>query len=160
MLRKIRIAMADRDSIYRLQNLIEFDDTYIGGKRTGKRGRGAAEKRHVLVAVETRSKGAGFVAMEAVETVSEKTVRNFLTFHLGPGQNVRTDALPALNAVAEKHCHEKKVTPPQKASGWLPLVHITVRNMKKFINGIFHGVSSGYLQEYLDGFSYRFNRRF
>ncbi len=160
MLRKIRIAMAHRDSIYRLQNLIEFDDTYVGGKRAGKRGRGAEGKRPVLVAVETRNKGAGFVAMKAVETVSQKTVRNFLTFHLKTGQHVKTDALPALNAVAENHFHDKKVTPPKKASEWLPLVHIMIGNMKKFINGTFHGVSSGYLQEYLDEFCYRCNRRF
>jgi hypothetical protein len=44
--------MAHRDSVYRLQNLIELDDTYVGGKRPGKRGRGAAGKKSVLVAVE------------------------------------------------------------------------------------------------------------
>ena len=160
MLKKIRTAMAHRDSIYRLQKLIEFDDTYVGGKRAGKRGRGAEGKKPVLVAVENRKKGAGFVAMKAVETVSKKTVRNFLAFHLKVGQNVRTDALPALNSVAENHVHEKKVTPPEKASEWLPLVHIMIGNMKQFINGTFHGVSSAYLQEYLDEFCYRFNRRF
>ena len=32
--------------------------------------------------------------------------------------------------------------------------------MKTFNNGTFHGVSSTYLQEYLDEFCYRFNRRF
>lgn len=52
ILSKIRTAMAHRDSIYRLGNLIELDDTYVGGKRTGKSGRGAAGKRPVLVAVE------------------------------------------------------------------------------------------------------------
>jgi len=160
MLKKIRTAMAHRDSIYRLGNLIEFDDTYVGGKRAGKRGRGAGGKRPVLVAVETREKGAGFVAMQAVNTVSGATVQPFLSHHLKPGQNVRTDAFPALNAVAKDHVHEKKVTPPEKASEWLPLVHIMIGNMKKFLNGTFHGVSSQYLQEYLDEFCYRFNRRF
>lgn len=160
ILKKIRTAMAHRDSIYRLQKLIEFDDAYVGGKRAGKRGRGAEGKKPVLVAVEHRTKGAGFVAMQAVDTVSKKTVRNFLLFHLKAGQNVRTDAFPALNAVAESHSHEKKVTPPKKASEWLPLVHIMIGNMKTFINGTFHGVSSDYLQEYLDEFCYRFNRRF
>lgn len=160
MLKKIRTAMAHRDSIYRLQHLIEFDDTYVGGKRAGKRGRGAEGKKTVLVAVETREKGAGFIAMQAVDTVSETTVRPFLSVHLKPGQNVRTDALPALNAVAKEHVHEKKVTPPEKSSEWLPLVHIMIGNMKKFLNGTFHGVSSSYLQEYLDEFCYRFNRRF
>ncbi len=160
MLRKIRKALAHRDSIYRLGNIIEFDDTYVGGKRAGKRGRGAEGKTPVLVAVETRTKGAGFVAMQAVDTVSNKTVRDFLHRHLKAEQTVKTDALPALNVVGETQQHEKKVTPPESASTWLPLVHIMIGNMKKFINGTFHGVSSMYLQEYLDEFCYRFNRRF
>ncbi len=160
MLRKIRQAMAHRDSIYRLHRLIELDDTYVGGKHAGKRGRGAEGKKPVLVAVENRTKGAGFVAMQAVDSVSKETVRNFLSFQLVAGQTVRTDAFPALNAVAENHFHDKKVTPPNKASEWLPLVHIMIGNMKTFINGTFHGVSSTYLQEYLDEFCYRFNRRF
>jgi transposase-like protein/ribosomal protein L37AE/L43A len=160
MLQKIRKAMAHRDSIYRLGNIIELDDTYVGGKRTGKRGRGAEGKTPVLVAVETREKGAGFVAMQAVNTVSNETVRKFLSKHLEMGQTVKTDALPALNAVKETQQHKKQVTPPEKASEWLPLVHIMIGNMKKFINGTFHGVSSNYLQEYLDEFCYRFNRRF
>jgi len=160
VLKKIRIAMAHRDSIYRLQHLIEFDDAFVGGKRAGKRGRGAQGKKPVLVAVETRTKGAGFVAMKAVDTITKKTVRSFLRFHLKSGQTVKTDAFPALNAVAENHSHKKKVTPPKKASEWLPLVHIMIGNMKTFINGTFHGVSSEHLQEYLDEFCYRFNRRF
>ena len=160
MLKKIRTAMAHRDSIYRIKNLIEFDDTYVGGKRAGKRGRGAEGKKPVLVAVETREKGAGFVAMQAVDEISKKSVRNFLAARLKVGQTIKTDALPALNAVAEDHTHQKKVTPPEEASEWLPLVHIMIGNMKKFINGTFHGVSSEYLQEYLDEFCYRFNRRF
>lgn len=160
MLRKIRQAMAHRDSIYRLGKIIEFDDTYVGGKRSGKRGRGAAGKKPVLVAVETRKKGAGFVAMQVVDTISKETVRKFLSRHLKVEQTVKTDAFHAMNAVDETQQHEKKVTLPEKASEWLPLVHIMIGNMKKFINGTFHGVSQNYLQEYLDEFCYRFNRRF
>lgn len=160
MLKKIRIAMAHCDSIYRLENLIEFDDIYVGGKRAGKRGRGTEGKKRVLVAVETRGKGAGFVAMQAVETVSKDTVSDFLNFHLKSGQTVSTDALHALNSVTHDHVHEKKAPPPNKASEWLPLVHIMIGNMMKFLNGTYHGVSCRYLQEYLDEFCYRFNRRF
>ena len=160
ILRKIRQAMAHRDSIYRLSNLIELDDTVVGGKRSGKRGRGAEGKRSVLVAVETREKGAGFVAMQTVDSVCTNTVDNFLTRHLRAGQTVKTDALPALNIASKQHKHQKKVTPPEEANVWLPLVHIMIGNMKKFINGTFHGVSARYLQEYLDEFCYRSNRRF
>jgi len=160
MLKKIRTAMTDRDSKYRLKQLIEFDDAYIGGKRTGKRGRGAAGKQAILVAVETRDGKAGYMAVEAVATISKKTVRDFLQDHLKAGQTVRTDAFPALNSVQEMHNHQKKVVPAEEASEWLPLVHVIIGNLKKFLNGTFHGVSLKYLQEYLNEFSYRFNRRF
>lgn len=161
MLKKIRTAMAHRDSIYRLfDELIELDDTYVGGKKPGKRGRGAKGKKPILVAVEHKGKTAGFVAMKAVEAVSGKEIKHFLERHLNNGQKVRTDALPAMNIVKESHQHDKKVTPPEETSSWLPLVHIVIGNMKTFLNGTFHGVTHRYLQEYLDEFCYRFNRRF
>jgi transposase-like protein len=160
ILHKMRTVMAHRDSIYRLEGLIESDDAYVGGKKAGKRGRGAAGKKPILIAVEKRGKHAGFMAAEAVETISKNSVRAFCQRHLKPGQEVRTDAFPALNAIAEEHVHEKKVTPPEEASQWLPLVHVVIGNMKTFINGTFHGVSSKYLYEYINEFCYRFNRRF
>lgn len=161
MLKKIRTAMAHRDSIYRLfDELIELDDTYVGGKKPGKRGRGAKGKKPILVAVEHKGKTAGFVAMKAVEAVSGKEIKHFLERHLNNGQKVRTDALPAMNIVKESHQHDKKVTPSEETSSWLPLVHIVIGNMKTFLNGTFHGVTHRYLQEYLDEFCYRFNRRF
>ena len=50
---KIRKALADRDAHYKLAGLIEMDDTYFGAPKPGKRGRGAAGKAKVVVAVET-----------------------------------------------------------------------------------------------------------
>ena len=161
MLRKLRTAMGHRDSLYRLvEELIEMDDTYIGGKKPGKRGRGAAGKRPVLIAVERKDEGSGFVAMKAVDTISKETVKDFLKYHVQKGNHIRTDAFPALNIIQEDHVHEKKKTPPHEAGTWLPKVHIIIGNLKIFLNGTYHGVTSKYLQEYLDEFCYRFNRRF
>jgi hypothetical protein len=98
--------------------------------------------------------------MQAVDTVSATTLRPFLSRYLKYGQHVRTDGLAALNCISKDHTHDKKVTPPEMAAQWLPLVHIMIGNMKTFLNGPFHEVSSRYLQEYLDEFCYRFNRRF
>lgn len=161
MLQKIRTAMGHRDSIYRLRDLIELDDAFIGGKRTGgKRGQGAAGKTAVLVSVENRGKKAGFMAIQAVKTISKEAVDEFLEKRLKLGQPVRTDALPALNAVQESQDYLKKVTPASEAANWLPWVHMVIGNLKTFLNGTYHGVSSKFLQEYLDEFCYRFNRRF
>lgn len=160
MLRRIRTAMKDRDSVYRLHDIIELDDTLVGGRASGKRGRGADGKSPVVVAVEKRGKKAGFMAAKVVPTISKATINVFLEHKLVSGQTVHTDALSALNVIGKHHEHMAKVTPPSEASNWLPLVHIVIGNLKTFLNGTFHGVSQKYLQDYIDEFCYRFNRRF
>jgi hypothetical protein len=56
--------------------------------------------------------------------------------------------------------HEPRVTLSHLVDEWLPWVHIAISNLKTFLLGTFHGVSIKYLQEYLNEFCYRFNRRF
>jgi transposase-like protein len=160
MLRKIRIAMGHRDSIYRLHELIEIDDALIGGRHTGgKRGRGAERKAPILVAVENRGKCAGFIAMQQVSGINRETVSQFVKRHLASDQSVRSDALPSLAEIGKTQNHVPRVTPPSKAGEWLPWVHIAIGNLKAFLLGTYHGVSSRYLQEYLNEFCYQFNRR-
>ncbi len=159
MLRKIRIAMGHRDSLYRLHDLIEIDDAMVGGRHAGKRGRGAEGKVAVLVAVENRGTGAGFIAMQQVSSVTKEAVAKFVGHHLPPGQSVRSDALAALMAIDKTQHHSARITPASKAGEWLPWVHIAIGNLKAFLLGTYHGVSSTYLQEYLSEFCYRFNRR-
>jgi transposase-like protein len=160
MLRKIRQAMGHRDSLYRLGDLVEVDDALVGGRHTGgKRGRGAEGKTPVLVAVENRGKKAGHVAMEAVASVSKKAVSAFARRHINPAQMVRSDALSSLSSLGETQHHAARVTPAGKAGEWLPWVHVTIGNLKAFLLGTYHGVSGKYLQEYLNEFCYRFNRR-
>ena len=71
--------------------------------------------------MEAHTKSAGFVAKQAVDVVSKKTVRNFLTFHLKAGGNVRTDAFPALNAVEENHFHDEESNVSEKDFGMASL---------------------------------------
>jgi len=49
---KILKALADRDANYKLAGLTEMDDTYFGAPKSGKRGRGAAGKAKVVMAVK------------------------------------------------------------------------------------------------------------
>jgi hypothetical protein len=114
MLKKLRMAMSRRDSLYRLfEKLIEIDDTYIDGKRSGKRGRGAGGKKLVMVAVKRRDKKSGFIAMEAVDSVSGETVKTFLKRHLQKGGHVR--AHPALNFIKDEHISMKKSKTSRKS---------------------------------------------
>jgi transposase-like protein len=69
MLRKLRVAMGDQNRLYRLEGIIELDDAVVGGKRPGKRGRGADGKTAILVACEHNDGKPGFVAMKAAESI-------------------------------------------------------------------------------------------
>ncbi|MFN7310681.1 MAG: transposase, partial [Vampirovibrionales bacterium] len=54
---------------------------------------------------------------------------------------------------------ESEVCSGASSKQWLPWVHITIANLKRFLLGTFHGVSGDRLQGYIDEFCYRFNRR-
>lgn len=160
LLKKLRQAMGNKDSLYFLTGLVEVDDALVGGKRAGKRGRGAEGKTSVLIACESKEKRAGYIAMKAVESVNHKTVEHFINQTIEKDQKVRSDALPALNVISKTQQYEARVTPPHKVDEWLPWIHIAIGNLKAFLLGTFHGVSGKYLQEYLNEFCYRYNRRF
>ena len=159
MLRKLRRAMGDRDRSCWLTGLAEADDALVGGRRAGKRGRGAEGKRPVPFAVERKGERAGFLAAQVVDGVSHGQVGAF-SRRLGDGLRVRSDAFRGLTAMARDHAHEPRPTPPDKADEWLPLVHLVISNFKRFLIGALHGVSRTHLQECLDEFVFRFNRRF
>lgn len=161
---KIRKAMADRNSLYKLNGLIETDDTVFGAKNvSGKRGRGATQKTIVIVSVEVNEKEKPvFANMTVIENMKKETVQKALNVQIEPGQKVRTDRYKSYSAVDELgHKHERiLIGDPKNASQLLPWVHILIGNVKGIIRGVHHGVSSKYLQLYLAQYLYLFNRRF
>ena len=150
----------NQHSIFRLSGLVEVDEAFIGGKRSGgKFGRGAEGKTPVLVAVESRSKKARFIAMEATPSVSADNIRQFAKRKLLPQKPTRTDDLAALRVLGETQQHEDCVTPAKKVYEWLPWVHIATGNLKSALAGYFprrqRKISTGVLGQFV----YRFNQR-
>ena len=160
MIHKIRKAMRDRDSLYRLSDLIEMDDSYFGGATSGKRGRGAANKSIVLVAVENRGTAPRYAAMEVAESMESKHLKDFVFRHIGDEHTIKTDGYSSYTTLDGTFNHLGEIIKPQDAMKKLPWVHILIGNAKSFIRGTYHGVSHKHLQPYLDEFCYRFNRRF
>ena len=132
MLRKIRMAMGHRDSVYRLHDLIEMDDAFVGGRRSGKRGRGAEGKSPVWVVVENRDKRAGFIALQQVPAVTKKAVAKFVQGHLSLNQSVRSDAFASLTEIGKTQQHTARVTPPDMAGEWLPWVQLRLAISRRF----------------------------
>lgn len=162
MAHKIRTAMASRDARYQLAGLTELDESYFGGKRGGKRGRGAAGKRPVMVAVSTTAQGRpAFAKMQVVSTVDTAQARQTVQAAIQAGQPIKTDGLSIYPALAEDgYVHQPVVQgTPASAHVVLPWVHTLASNAKRFLQGTHHREAPKHLQRFLDEFCYRFNRR-
>lgn len=160
MLHKIRNAMGQRDSRYTLSGFIEMDDAFFGGAHAGKRGRGAANKSTVLVMVESKEEHAGFISMQTIDSMKRTDIEPVVKERIDPEQTIRTDGFKSFHHLTELgHEHIGTPVPPKQAAEDLPWVHIAISNAKRFLLGTYHGVSHKHLQQYLDEFCYRFNRR-
>jgi len=160
---KIRKAMADRDSYWKFGGLVEMDDSYSGPSKPGKRGRGAAGKTKVVVAVENRGKKAGFVKMAPVERVSRDEILMSMGENLDKDSMLRSGGWRSYWALGcTVKAHERIIVGKgPKAARLLPWVHTMIANAKGIIlRGVYHGVSSKHLGRYLAEFCYRTNRRF
>ena len=52
-----------------------------------------------------------------------------------------------------------RTVPGKDAPKVLPWVHVAIANAKKLIDDIYHGVKGKFLQQYLNEFCYKFNRK-
>lgn len=139
---------------------VEIDESYFGGrKRGGKRGRGSENKTPV-VGIAQRNGG---LEVRTVSNVKGKTILPMVANNVEKGSNVYTDeykvynALPLLGYNHEAVPHSEEVYVVGKAhtntiEGFWSLV-------KNGIRGVYHSVSSKYLQHYLDEYTFRYVHR-
>jgi len=159
LLQKLRSAMGNRDAKYLLDGIVEFDDTYFGGPKSGgKRGRGTS-KTKVLVALSKDGKGKPkYLKMRIVPNLKGKTVGSFAFEVIAENSIVETDAYCSYRKpLSEKFNHNWQVFDTNgETLAWL---HTIISNAKSFVQGTFHGLDELHLQRYLDEFCWRFNRR-
>jgi transposase-like protein len=146
-----------------LAGRVEMDETYIGGKKKGARGRGAEGKTLVLVAVEGNSSNLGRVRFRCARTADAMSIESFAEDYILSGTVVVTDGLPAYRGLRNKgfdHCPHVITTQGDEARKELDHVHLVISLLKRWLIGTHHGaIRPAHLQAYLDEFSFRFNRR-
>jgi len=161
-LHKLRSVMI-RSGRERLCGRVEVDETYIGGQKQGARGRGAAGKTLVLVAIEGNATKLGRVRFRCVTAADADSIEPFVQDYVDPGTVVVTDGLPAYNglrSVGFDHRPHVIATGGEAARQELDHVHLVVSLLKRWLGGTHQGaVTSAHLQAYLDEFAFRFNRR-
>ena len=125
-------------------------------------GRAIRTKIPIAVAVENRGDHAGRVRVEVLPDLTHEALARFIERNVAAGSQVNTDALPAYRGLNPKrYNHYPKVQKEPKRTGKiLPWAHQAIGNLKTWLRGTHHGrVTRRHLQEYLDEFTFRFNRR-
>lgn len=156
LLQKIRHAMSPHGH-FKLTGEVEVDETFVGGSREGKRGRGAEGKTLVAIAVETKGKNMGRARLHRIESASRDELHGFIQAQVASGTLVHTDGLNSYgNLTGYQHVPRKK---SKENPDVLPRVHIVVANLKMWLSGTYNRLPSKHLQRYMDEFTFRFNRR-
>jgi transposase-like protein len=174
MLHKLRIATVrpDRDLIGS-DGHVEVDEAFVGGRTRGK-GQGMTHKVLVGAAVEVRTLDkprrngerkvyAGRLRLALITDRKKATLDKFVRESVLTGSKVITDGWYGYdNLKALGYDHQPTVIggDDEKIDAVLPMVHLVFSNLKTWLLGTHHGVSSRHLAAYLNEFTFRFNRRF
>lgn len=146
----------------KLSGTIEVDETFVGGKKKGKRGRGAEGKAIVVIAVEVFTKGTGRVRLAIIEDASRKSLNRFIKDNIEKGSTIISDAWNGYVDLA-KMKYKRQVINQSKQSddeNKLPNVHRVASLLKRWLLGTHHNYANkGMLEFYLDEFVFRYNRR-
>jgi len=144
-----------------LNGIVEVDETYIGGAKSGKRGRGAEGKTLVLIAVEDKTNTFGRIRLQKISNASENSLIQGIKNMIEPGSTIRTDGWSGYSNI-EDHGYKHVITRKESNIGdeLLPLAHRIASLLKRWLIGTYQGaVESKHLDYYLDEYTFRFNRR-
>ncbi len=159
MAHEIRKFMAEVDGETPLGGTVEADETYVGGHRPGKPGRGAANKTVVFGMLER----GGDVMTQVVPNVSKRTLWPIITENIEPGSTVHTDEFGTYRGLGRAgYRHETvshKLGENVNGDSHVNGLEGFWARLKLAIRGTHVHVSRQHLPKYVKEFEYRYNRR-
>ena len=170
-LQKLRRCTIRKDR-EKLSGRVEIDEFFVGGPKTGKRGRGADGKTIVYIAVERDLKQdpstleeywqIGRARMQVALDCSSYSLETFINHNIKAGSTIATDKWSSYQPIVNiRYNHEVSDAADQKRSeSGLYGAHLVVSLVKRLIRSTFQGrFEPKYLQNYLDEYVFRFNGR-
>lgn len=144
-----------------LSGTVQVDEAYIGGKKSGKRGRGAKGKALVIIATEINNSKIGRIRLKRIPDASGESLENAIQQAVCNGTIIQTDGWPGYNRLnSQGYIHEIIRKDSDLGENLLPLCHKIAALLKRWLLGTHQGaVSHEHLDYYLDEFIFRFNRR-
>jgi len=151
-----------------LDNIVEIDETYYGGKESNKhphkktpntQGRSTKTKTPVLGAVERK----GNIIAKVVTNTKSSTIKPFVKENIKLTAQVKTDEYKAYSPLKKLGYSHATVDHGRKeyvrGNTHTNTLEGFWSQLKRSINGTYHFVSPKYLQTYVNEFAFRYNRR-
>ena len=99
--------------------------------------------------------------MIVIPDSSAKTMNETVAASTSSSSVIKSDGWRGFSKIKEiSSKHIRKIAPPKEASKVLPWVHTMISNAKRNFLGVNHKIKDVYLQNYLDEFCYKTNRRY
>ena len=118
-----------------MSGVVEVDETYIDGKKPGKRGRGAAGKALVGIAVEDKGdKGIGRIHLWHLKDALGTSLTQFVQRIAQLASTIRTDDWNGYNSLAEEG-YGHIILPSHE----LKLVDLVASLLKRWSLGTYQG---------------------
>lgn len=166
MLHKLRASMVRKDRD-KLRGLVEVDETYIGAQESMETSRKRWKKQVVIIATETDGTRLGRIRMQRINITNTKNVTDFIVSNIEKKTKLITDGSKAYYRIKDHgYSHIAKPGPyagqkrKNKDDDMLPGAHRIASLLKRWILGTYQGrIDPKYLDDYLNEFTFRFNRR-
>ncbi|HRT84711.1 MAG TPA: IS1595 family transposase [Bacteroidales bacterium] len=159
MTHRIRYAMKPQADMPKLKGIVEADETYVGGKARGKRGRGAENKVPVFSLVER----SGNVISTPVERVTGKNLKAIMRERVDKSSIIMTDDFKSYTGVDHEFAEHHVINHSSKEYVRGEIHTNTIEGyfslLKRGIIGVYHHVGRQHLHRYLSEFDFRYNRR-
>jgi len=154
-----------------IQLLFPFDiNEFTGVKESLKRGKGSQKKSKVLVMASFNKvplakfnhkkhktpRKLKFLKMKVIDDLQSTTINSEVKKAVNKDSTVHTDAYSPYSIKK----HTKYNLQYDSSDKVLPWVHKAITNSKNLLKAIHHCINPEYLQNYLDEFCYKHNRRY
>jgi hypothetical protein len=180
MMHKLRAVMGLRDDEYVLNDEVELDEGFFETvdinrdySKPLKRGRGSEKQTKVLVSTESKKIDStdftkkynketklGFIKMKVINSLKKEELINQVKQIIREGRTIKTDGSNSYNNFKNDYIHKSKVVDKQESSKLLPWVHTVISNAKKLLLDMHHRIDDDFLQNYLNEFCFKLNRRY
>lgn len=141
-----------------LDGEVHVDEFEIGTPQKDEQGRAHSEhKVRIVLAVEDRDGKSGRAYAKVIDDFSSASIKPVFTDHIAPKAHVVTDGWSAYKAFREEYPNLKQI-PSNKGKNF-PMLHIQIRNFKNWLRGVHSYCDKKNLQNYINEYFFRFNRR-